>query len=142
MTNIKHGKCFTPTYCSWNEMKRRCRDAHRHTHGRYGGRGIKVCRRWLYSFSNFLADMGERPPGTTLDRKDNNGNYTPENCRWATQREQHGNKCSNRRIRFCGRTMILADWARELGINPATLWWRLARYPVKVALTPRGKNSR
>ena len=73
-----------------------------------GGRGIAVCERWRGSFANFLADMGERPPGTTIDRRDVNGNYEPGNCRWATKKQQSRNQKSNRIVAHAGRSLTLA----------------------------------
>ena len=88
------GKPITvhPLYRIWSSMKQRCYDPNVKAYEYYGGRGIKVCDRWLNSFYDFLCDMGKRPNGTSIDRKDVNGNYEPENCRWATKHQQMANK--------------------------------------------------
>ena len=88
----KHGMEGTPTYRTWITMKARCTKETNHNYKNYGGRGIKICDRWLNSFENFLEDIGVRPEGLQLDRIDNNGNYEPGNCRWVTPKENSNNR--------------------------------------------------
>ena len=95
-THTKHGRIAQPTYNSWHTMKKRCKLKTDISYENYGGRGIKVCDRWE-SFVNFLADMGERPKGTTLDRINNDGNYERSNCRWSTLSKQAFNARPSRK---------------------------------------------
>jgi hypothetical protein len=97
----KHGMTRTPTYISWLNMKQRATNAVHPRFRDYGARGIVICERWLDSFENFLADMGERPAGKSLDRIDNEGDYAPSNCRWATPTQQAANQRRSTRPRDC-----------------------------------------
>jgi hypothetical protein len=99
-----HGQIHTPAYQSWLAMRQRCCNPKATQYRLYGGRGIKVCERWLHSFRNFLADMGKRPEGKTLDRKDVDGNYEPRNCRWATQKVQANNTRSTKKYKAAHAT--------------------------------------
>lgn len=135
--NIRHGMKKTPTWRSWNAMRYRCRNEKSRDYSRYGGRGIVICDRWDV-FENFLADMGERPDGTTLDRQNVNGHYEPGNCRWATPVEQSNNKRNNTFLEHGGQRMSVAAWAHSLDISPSLLWWRMSRWGIGRALTTRG----
>jgi hypothetical protein len=108
-------------------MIQRCSNPHRLDYARYGGRGITVCDEWRASFRSFLTDMGEPPPRHSLDRTDNNGPYSKENCAWAPDKAQQRNRRSNRALAFHGKTQTLAEWSEELGIPYFTLHARLRR---------------
>lgn len=115
---LKHGDSRkTPEYFAWQNMRARCNNPNHPSYLPYGGRGITICERWA-DYANFLADMGRRPgPGYSLERIDNNGPYSPENCRWATDPEQRRNTRKTRFLTFDGRTQCLTDWAAEIGIS-------------------------
>jgi len=123
-------------------MFQRCYNPNGTKYADYGGRGITVCDRWL-KFENFYADMGDRPEGMEIDRfPDNDGNYEPGNCRWATRPEQMRNTRANRMITFQGRTQCLTDWANEIGVGCSTICTRLARgWSLERALTTPGKGA-
>jgi hypothetical protein len=129
--SFKHGAARNgqeaPEYKVWAGMISRCTNPNAHAFMEYGGRGIAVCDRWLHSFEAFLADMGQRPPRTTLDRIDNDRGYEPGNCRWATPEEQQSNRRNNRVLTLNGVTRSLAEWSRVTGIGEMALWCRLKR---------------
>lgn len=102
-------------------MRRRCYATHRKEYQNYGGRGIKVCERWNDSLANFVADMGERPEGHTLDRIDNDGDYTPGNCRWVPRAEQELNKRTNVRYDVFGESLTISEAARKYGLKASTI---------------------
>lgn len=122
-----HGRTGTPIYHTWVSMRDRCNNSNNKRYPAYGGRGITVCERWS-SFENFYEDMGERPKGKTLDRKDNNGNYEKDNCRWATKVEQSRNQRTNKMLSYKGKTQCLAAWCEELELPYNRTKLRLTRY--------------
>lgn len=127
----------TKTYYAWRNMRDRCRNEKSGAWHNYGGRGIAVCERWANDYDAFFEDMGEVPEGMSLERLDVNKGYSPENCVWATVRDQARNRRNNRKITHNGKTMCLADWAEFLGINTDTLYRRINVYemPLEKALT-------
>lgn len=124
------------TYLSWKSMRRRCENPKDSAYHDYGGRGIKVCERWA-TFEHFLADMGECPNNLEIERINNNGNYKPGNCKWATRKEQANNKRSNTLLVYNGKSQTIAQWADELGIIYETLCSRIYRskWSIEKALT-------
>lgn len=126
------------TYFTWQNMVARCTNENRPDHKYYGERGITVCDRWKNSFADFLTDMGEKPPGLSLERKNNSLGYYKENCKWATKHEQMQNTRATKRISFDGKCMGLAAWARHIGINKESLRTRILRgWSIEKALTTR-----
>lgn len=122
-----HGMSRTPENNIWRDMHARCKNPNRKEYKRYGGRGIAVCERWE-EFENFLRDMGSRPtPLHTLERSDGDGNYCPENCRWATRKEQSRNTSRNRFFELDGRRVTLAELVEERGLSYGTVSKRLSR---------------
>jgi ubiquitin len=138
---VKHGcsgKNKTPEYRSWACAKDRCYNKKATGYNNYGGRGIKVCDRWLHSFENFLEDMGLKPtPKHSLDRIDVNGNYELSNCRWATQFTQSRNRKGTVLFTYNGESLCVSDWANKIGMNEQTLEKRLRimKWSVEKALT-------
>lgn len=112
-------------YSSWKSMRMRCISPTYSSYPNYGGRGIRVCDRWLNSFENFLEDMGPRPSDQhSLDRIDNSGNYCPENCRWATVEQQVNNKRSSIYVEYGGEVLTVGQWAKKLNKCRETLRYR------------------
>lgn len=134
----RHGMRGTPEHNTWLRMNERCKNP-RHVHyARYGGRGISVCERWK-SFATFLADMGPRPSGTELDRIDNDGNYEPGNCRWATRKVNGQNRSNTTRLTVDGETATLAEWSARTGLDYTLLKSRVQDgwSDRRVVLTPK-----
>lgn len=123
----------TPTWSSYRAMKKRCYQETNKDWDRYGGRGIKVCDRWLNSFENFLEDMGERPSKEfSLERIDFDGDYTPENCLWADNYSQARNKSTNVWVEYEGKRMILKDFARLVDVD----YVRLSERAIRLGISP------
>jgi hypothetical protein len=130
-TNLKHGSYKKDEYCNWLNLKARCaRDRN------YVNKNITVCDEWKNSFEQFFKDMGPRPSKKhSIDRIDNNGPYSKENCRWATNYQQSRNRGTNRIITFNNETKLLCDWAKDLNIKQNTLSLRLKKWSIEKALT-------
>jgi hypothetical protein len=137
-----------PAYGSWENMKARCYQPSNPRFHRYGGRGIEVCPEWFLHFIVFALDMGPKPsPQHSLERIDNDGNYEPANCRWATVSEQSLNKAGTTEVEHCGIRMAVSEWADFTGLKQGTIHSRifLLGWPVSRALTtpsrPKAKNG-
>lgn len=130
-----HDLTNSPTYRSWRALRDRCDKVDDEHYPLYGGRGIIYDTRWS-DFRVFLSDMGIRPDGKTLDRKDVNGMYSKENCRWSGPKEQANNRRDNIRLEFNGKSQTIMQWAEELGVKWDLIRNRLERgWPVDLALT-------
>lgn len=125
--NTVHGMSETREFRAWLAMKSRCYNKKCKEYKYYGSRGIKVCKRWLNGFIFFFEDMGVCPENHSIDRINNNGNYKPSNCRWATNKQQSNNKSNNTIINYMGKKLTISQWGDEIGVNPgkiSTLIWR------------------
>ena len=138
-----HGCARTPTYLIWRGMLQRCQNPGSRIYKYYGGRGIAICERWQ-KFENFAADMGERPDGLTIDRINNDGNYEPSNCRWASKKEQSQNSSRKRLVAFNGVTKNLCEWTELLQLDLKAVRQRLRNgWSPELAFTkPVVKRSR
>lgn len=141
--NPKHGGYGTPEYIAWRNMRSRCLNPKNSGYRHYGGRGIRVCERWSESFAAFLEDMGVRPsPKHSLDRSDNDGNYEPSNCRWATRIQQARNRRAARRLELDGTVRCLSEWSAVTGLSREVIRKRLELgWSVRRALTTPVKGA-
>lgn len=132
----------TGVFESWSAMIQRATNCNSPHYKNYGGRGIGVCERWL-NFKNFLEDMGDRPIGMSLDRIDNNKGYLPDNCRWATRKQQQNNRRNNKVYTINGITKNQSQWLEHFGIKYSTFSMRVYAYkwPVIEALTKSVRSS-
>jgi hypothetical protein len=129
-------------YEVWRAMRRRCLNPNDKGYYLYGARGISICERWS-SFTAFEADMGERPPNTSIDRINNNGNYEPGNCRWATPAQQQTNTRRNRLLTLEGRTMNYAEWAQELGVRRGQIRrWAVAGWTTEMMVAEAARRAK
>lgn len=139
VSKLRHGHCLngttSKTYNAWAKAIQRCENPENPRYMHYGGRGISVCERWR-RFDAFLADMGEAPSGLTLDRINNDGNYEPSNCRWASFGDQNRNNSRSKLITAFGKTKNLIDWVGETGLSLSCLRKRLSSgWPTEHALS-------
>ena len=126
--NTTHGLERGEVYQCWSGMKARCYNQKAVGYKNYGGRGIQVCEKWRESYASFYKDMGEKPDSTySIERRDNNGNYAPENCYWATRIVQANNSRWNRIVTINGRTKNRTQWCKHFGISNSTVSGRLQR---------------
>lgn len=142
--SYKHGKCRSKIYNVWAKMIARCTNPNSNRYENYAGRGITVCDSWLESFENFYADMGDRPtPKHSIERINNDKGYSPDNCRWATNKEQANNKTTNVFITYLGTKKTIAQWCDESvsGVTITTFTRRIKNWGIERALsTPKYKR--
>ena len=121
-------------YSLWNTMRHRCEDPKRESYQRYGGRGIKVCQEW-HDANTFMdwAELHGYKPGLQLDRIDNDGDYSPENCRWVTAKENSRNKRTNRLLTINGKTKTVSEWCEVYDVSPYTVYWWIREKGYKYA---------
>lgn len=140
----KHGyaKSKPPEYRAWQEMRQRCKNPNHKFYKNYGGRGVQVCERWN-DFQNFLDDVGFKPSNKySIDRINNDGNYSPENCRWTNSKQQARNRSNNVLYTYKGQSFTIPEWAEKFNINKSTLHSRINKHgwSIQKALeTPVGK---
>lgn len=127
VNNTTHGMSGSPIYVVWTNMIARCYDSANKRFISYGGRGITVCDKWR-AFEGFFADMGDRPNGMTLERVDVNGNYSPNNCKWATQKEQANNWRKSLRATYKGESFTAMQLSEMLGVKYERIVWAIKRY--------------
>lgn len=121
-----HGMSRTPMYVLWTAIIQRCTNPHHARYADYGGRGITICDQWRYDFTAFYRHVGDRPPGKSIDRIDNDRGYEPSNLRWVTRRVNDRNRSSNRHLTHQGETLTVAEWCERLGLPRDTVGKRLA----------------
>lgn len=140
---LSHGLSYTPEYRAWQTMRLRCTNPKNAAWPAYGGRGITVCERWLNDPAAFVADMGPKPsPKHELDRIDNDGPYSPENCRWVLRKVNDRNRRNNRTLTYGGETLTVAEWAERTGIEKTALLYRInAGWDAERALTTPAREK-
>jgi hypothetical protein len=134
--NFVHGMTYSAAYGSWADAKKRVTNQNTVNYGDYGARNIKMCDRWLNSFKNFLADMGDRPAGMSLERKDVNGDYCPENCVWANRQTQNLNQRRTKRVMWAGESVTICELEKRMGYGKNLIRYRLkCGWPLDKAVT-------
>lgn len=137
-----HGGSYSRAYKVWSSMKGRCENSMHASFKDYGARGIKVCERWQ-SFTAFYEDMGDPPAGMSIDRRNNDGDYEPDNCRWASSVEQNNNRRANKPITINGETKNLYAWLAEFGMDYSTYAYRVRHgmSEQEALTTPRNRKQ-